>query len=62
MARPCPNQVETATGWYCPEVMSLRDELARVKEENKRLKDENRRLKKEKWLELRSPMEEVFGS
>ena len=46
MARPCPNQVETSTGWYCPEVMRLRDGLARVKEENKRLKDENRRLKK----------------
>ena len=61
MARPCPNQVETATGWYCPEVMRLRDELARVKEENKRLKDENRRLKKEKGREPRSPMEEVFG-
>ena len=61
MARPCPNQVETANGWHCPELMRLRDELARVKEENKRLKDENRRLKKERGREPRSPMEEVFG-
>ncbi len=61
MARPCPNQVETANGWHCPELMRLRDQIARLREENKRLKDENRRLRKQMGREPRSPMEEVFG-